>query len=113
MASADVALAGSPAGGLNDDEISRISSFYTLEQQNLTELLDPSNSFIPVLYRAMLAKAVQFDELRNAKLRVDVELEQAVRTADTRVRTMKTQLDSALQETQELRAKSNASGLLP
>lgn len=111
MASADVALAGSPAGSLAPDDLSRISSVYSLQQSSLDELLQSANSFVPDLYRAMLAKAAEFDELRGAKLRVDVELEQAVRTADTRVRSMKAQLDSSLQETQVLRTKSTETGL--
>ena len=110
MASADVAPAGSPAGGLGGDELSRISTSYSLPLPHLEEVLNLANPLIPTIYRAMLQKAAEFDELRSQKLRQDVELEQTVRTAETRVRTMKTQLEGALQETQELRAKSTAAG---
>ena len=58
-----------------------------------------------------MTKANEFDNLRADKLRVEVELEQSVRTADSRVKSMKGQLDSALVETQELRAKVSNTGL--
>ena len=60
---------------------------------------------------AATTKANEFDELRAEKLRIEVELEQSVRTADSRVKSMKGQLDEALRETQELRKRAGDSGL--
>lgn len=102
MASADVV-----SGGVNVETEKRLSSFLSLPEDMVVQsLASISHDFIA----AVLQKSREFDELEADKLRVDVELEQAVRSADTRVRSMKAQLDTALSETQELRMKVSSTG---
>ncbi|TGZ78735.1 hypothetical protein EX30DRAFT_383470 [Ascodesmis nigricans] len=106
MASAEAALPGLQAGGADWAPFcKRLSSFYQIpvEEVERVRLLDEQS--VAVVYRAMLVKAAEFDELRADKMRADVEMEQTVRKADQRVKSMKTQMDSAVTETQELRMR--------
>jgi nucleoprotein TPR len=89
----------------------RLSTFLSVPESDILSLASISQPFVSSVLEAIARKANEFDELRADKLRLEVELEQAVRTADSRVRSMKGQLDEALQETQGLRAKVEQTGL--
>lgn len=108
MASADV-LSPSPGDGAID--VSRLSHFLSLPEDVISALTGITEGSVASVLRAIDEKSKEHDNLRADTLRIEVELEQAVRTADNRVKAMKTQLDSSLAETQDLRAKLNASGL--
>jgi nucleoprotein TPR len=90
----------------------RLSTFLSVPESDITSLASISQPYVTSILEAIARKANEFDELRADKLRLEVELEQAVRTADSRVRSMKGQLDEALKETQELRAKVEKTGSL-
>lgn len=107
MASAEVLT----AGGVEFD-LGRIATFLSVPDEDISALASITEDYVSTILQAIAAKADEFDELRADKLRVEVELEQSVRTADSRVKSMKGQLDSALAETQELRAKASNTGLL-
>lgn len=110
MASADV-LSPSPGGGAID--VSRLANFLSLPEDVVSSFASNTEDYITSVLRSLDEKSRQHDNLRADALRIEVELEQAVRTADSRVKAMKTQLDSSLAETQDLRVKLNASGLIP
>lgn len=108
MASAD-ALSPSPGGGTID--VSRLSRFLSLPEDIISSLAGITEHYVTSVLRAIDEKSREHVNLRADTLRIEVELEQAVRTADNRVKAMKTQLDSSLAETQDLRVKLNTSGL--
>lgn len=108
MASADV-LSLSSGGGAID--VFRLSNFLSLPEDVISTLADITEDYVTLVLGAIDRKSREHDNLRADTLRVEVELEQAVRTADNRVKAMKTQLDSSLAETQDLRSKLNTSGL--
>lgn len=108
MASVDV-LSSSPGGGAID--VSRLSNFLSLPEDVISSFAGITGDYVTSVLRAIDNKSREHDNLRADALRIEVELEQAVRTADNRVKAMKTQLDSSLAETQDLRSKLNTSGL--
>lgn len=104
MASADVQT----AGGIDHH---RIATFLSIPDSDIASLVSTiTEEYVVSILRSIAAKANDFDELRADKLRIEVELEQSVRTADSRVKSMKGQLDEALKETQELRKRAGDSG---
>ncbi|KAI9806609.1 MAG: hypothetical protein M1825_006066 [Sarcosagium campestre] len=66
---------------------------------------DPTVELVNSLLQAVAAKAREHDEIRADKLRLDVELENAVRTGETRTRGLKSTVDKALKEAADLREK--------
>jgi nucleoprotein TPR len=105
MASAEVLMAGGVQ--LNP---ARLATFLSVSDEDIRSLASITEAYIASILQAVVAKANEFDELKADKLRVEVELEQSVRTADSRVKSMKGQLDLALAETQELRIKASRIG---
>lgn len=108
MASADVLF---PSPGCEEIDVSRLSKFLSLPEDAISSLAGITEDYVTLVLRAVDRKSREHDSFRADTLRVEVELEQAVRTADNRVKAMKTQLDSSLAETQDLRSKLNTSGL--
>lgn len=98
------------SGGVQVD-ITRLSTFLDVPDEQVAALSAMTEYCVVSILQAVLARANEFDDLKADKLKLDVELEQCVRTADSRVRSMKGQLDSALAETQELRLKVSNTGL--
>jgi len=98
------------AGGVQLDA-ARLATFLSVSSEDIRSLASITEAYIASILQAVVAKANEFDELKADKLRVEVELEQSVRTADSRVKSMKGQLDLALAETQELRMKASRIGL--
>lgn len=98
------------SGGVQVD-ITRLSTFLDVPDEQVAALSTMTEDYIVSILQAVLSRANEFDDLKADKLKLDVELEQCVRTADSRVKSMKGQLDSALAETQELRLKVSNTGL--
>jgi len=107
MASADVAPASDVTPGF---DIPRISSFLQLPQKIVEDISAIDQAFVSQFLTALTTKARQYDELKAEKLRVDVEMEQNARTAIVRSTGMKTRLDAALAEAQQLRVKVTEAG---
>lgn len=91
-------------------DLPRLSSFLSVPQTALETVAGLSAEEVQIIFQQILVKAQEYDELKATKLRLEVELEQSVRTAENKTRGMKTQLESALKETGELRAKLSAAG---
>jgi nucleoprotein TPR len=104
MASADVLT----AGGF---DVTRLAAFLAMPDEDVAALASITEDYVASFLQAVVAKANEFDNLKAEKIKIEVELEQCVRTADSRVKSMKGQLDSALAETQELRQKVSNTGL--
>lgn len=92
-------------------DLPRISSFLSLPEDTIQAFASLPNDFIASILESLGVKAKEYDELKADKLRLGVELEQTVRKAETKTKSMKSQLDGALQETQELRTKLNQLGM--
>ncbi|RDA90853.1 hypothetical protein CP533_1542, partial [Ophiocordyceps camponoti-saundersi (nom. inval.)] len=71
----------------------------------ITLTTKPTAKLVFDLLQAVANKAQEFDDLHSNKLQADIELENAVRSAEARSQTSKTTTESALKEVQEARQK--------
>ncbi|KAI9814620.1 MAG: hypothetical protein M1827_003176 [Pycnora praestabilis] len=86
--------------------IPHLSTHYSIPQTTLTALLDaPTVDLVKSVLAQLAAKAREHDEEKADKLRLEVELENAVRSGDSRTRGLKATVERGLQEVAELRDK--------
>ena len=81
-----------------------------LEQDGLTTLA--ANADLSSLLKAVETKAHEFDDLYSEKLRVDIELENAVVGSEARCQTFKATADKAMKEVEEVRQKLKEEGMV-
>lgn len=90
-----------------------IAAAYSVPEPTLQTLLDaPTTELVQQLLAKIESRAHEFDEVKAEKLRSDVELENAVRTGDSRARALKASVDKNLKELEEVRKKLNEEGKL-
>lgn len=91
-----------------------LSSYLSVAETTLSTAIDePTTELVGSILQAVLIKAREHDEIKADKLRLDVELENAVRTADAKIRSCKATLDRASVGAEELRDKLKQQGQLP
>ncbi|KJZ74572.1 hypothetical protein HIM_05922 [Hirsutella minnesotensis 3608] len=89
-----------------DVDVGYVAGHLGLDQPVLAALVtEPTVGLVTTLLQAVAAKAHEFDTLYAEKLQTDIELESAVRSAETRSQTFKSTADNALKEVQEAREK--------
>ncbi|KAL7276007.1 Protein mlp1 [Rhizina undulata] len=103
MASPAVLTPGSGDTSLID--VQRLSAFLEVSEDSITALSSIAEEYVITVLRSIADKSKEYDELKADKLRVDIELEQKVRTSETRFKALKSQLDTALKDVDELRTK--------
>lgn len=101
MAAADVDL-GYVAGhlGLDQPVLQNLATQPTVELAN-------------AILQAIAAKAHEFDALYAAKLQTDIELESAVRSAESRTEVSQSTVEKALKDVQEARQQLREEGGCP
>lgn len=77
-----------------------------------TAVAQPTADLVRAVLQAVAAKAHEFDNLYAEKLQVDIELENAVRSAESRCQTFKATADKALKDAEEIRTKLQQEGTL-
>ncbi|KAK0778463.1 Protein mlp1 [Friedmanniomyces endolithicus] len=86
-----------------------LSTTFDVSEVELQALLDaPTTELVKDFLASLTSKGQEFDALKADKLRVDVELENTVRTADAKARAQKAQVTKHVKEAEELRSKLNA-----
>ena len=92
-------------------DVPQLSSFCTLPQDSIKTLLDaPTIELVRRLLENVSAKAREYNELTSEKFRLGVELENAVRGAESKSRVLKNSVDKGLKEATDLRQKLQAEG---
>ncbi|KAL8932684.1 MAG: hypothetical protein Q9216_006728 [Gyalolechia sp. 2 TL-2023] len=87
-------------------DLPRLSSFCSLPQTSLTTLLDaPTADIVRQLLNSLLPRVHEQDELKADKLKLNVELENAVRGGESKSRVLKSQVDKGLKEATGLRQR--------
>ncbi len=93
-------------------DIGYLSAYLAVPQTTLITLLDaPTVELVRAVLEAVAVKARENEELQADKLRLEIELENAVRNAETRSQGLKATVDKALNEVNELREKLNSEGM--
>lgn len=75
-----------------------------------TVATQPTVDLVAAVLQAVATKAHDYDALYAEKLQVDIELENAVRSAEARCQTFKATADKALKDVEELRKKVQIEG---
>ena len=89
----------------------QLSSFCSLPQHSIDTLLDaPTAGLVRTLLENISVRAHEHNELVSEKLRLGVELENAVRGGETKSRILKGSIDKGLKEATDLRQKLEAVG---
>lgn len=92
-------------------DVDYLSAYLSIPQQTLTTVVDtPTAVLVRSVLEAVTAKAREHDELIADKLRVDIELENAVRSSETRIEGLRSTVEKAQKNVEELRTKLNEEG---
>ncbi|OJD15924.1 hypothetical protein AJ78_03867 [Emergomyces pasteurianus Ep9510] len=87
-------------------DIPFLSSHYSIPETTLTSLSqNPTVELVNQLLENISTKARESEELKSDKLRLDVELENAVRSGESKVKVLKNSVDKGLVEITSLRGK--------
>lgn len=92
-------------------DINYLSAYLNVPQPTLTTIVDaPTAELVRLVLDAVTAKAREHDELAADKLRVDIELENAVRSSETRVEGLRSTIEKSQKTVEELRTKLKEEG---
>lgn len=92
-------------------EIPFLASHYGIAEATLTTLLQaPTVDLVNQLLESITVKAREFDDLKSDKLRLEVELENAVRASESKVKVLKSSVEKGLNEMATLRTRLQESG---
>ena len=94
-------------------DIQTLSAFSSVPQAEISTLLNqPSIDLVTSFLRSISERAKDCEQVKSQKLRLEVELEQSVRTRESKVKLFKNSAEKALAEASKLRADLQASGSL-
>lgn len=92
-------------------EIPFLASHYGLSEASLTTLTQaPTVDLVNQLLESISTKAREFDDLKSDKLRLEVELENSVRSSESKTKVLKTSVEKGLTEIHDLRTRLQESG---
>lgn len=92
-------------------DVGHLSAYLSLPQQTLTSILDsPTTELVRAVLEAIIAKAREHQELAADKLHVDIELENAVRSSETRIEGLRASLEKSQKTVEETRTKLKEEG---
>ena len=92
-------------------DIPNISSFCALPQTSLNSLLDnPTRELVQTLLENVSSRVREHEELKAEKLKLNVELENAVRSAESKNRVMKNSIEKGLRDVVDIRRKLDHAG---
>lgn len=95
-----------------DVDIGYVAGHLGLDQPVITTLTTaPTADLVATLLQAVAAKAHEFDTLYAEKLQTDIELENAVRSSESRSQASKATAESALKDVADARQQLKEEGL--
>ena len=93
-------------------DVNYLSAYLSLPQQTLASVLDsPTTDLVQSVLEAITAKAREYHELAADKLRADIELENAVRSSETRIEGLRASLEKSQKTVEEVRTKLQEEGI--
>lgn len=96
------------AGGI---DTALLAATFSVEEPTLDTLLDaPTADLVRQFLTTLTTKAQDFDTLKSEKLRAEVELENTIRSNESRVKGLKATVNKGLQDVEELRKKLSEQG---
>ena len=92
-------------------DTAQLSSYCSIPQESLETLLDkPTKELICRLLQSITIKVREHNELASEKLKLEVELEKAVRGGESKTRALKSSAEKANKGAADLRAKLQSEG---
>ena len=92
-------------------DVDYLSAYLSVPHQTLTSVIDsPTSELVRSVLEAIIAKAREHDELAADKIRVDIELENAVRSSETRIDGLRASVEKAQKTVEEVRTKLKEEG---
>ncbi len=89
-----------------------LSAYLDIPRSTVDTLVNaPTAELVRELLQAVTVKVRQSEDLQAEKLRLEVELENAVRSAETRSQGLKATVGKALQDVNQLREKLSSEGI--
>ena len=93
-------------------DVRTLSSFSSTPENIITTLLQqPTVELLASFLKNITSRAKEFEQTKSQKLRLEVELEQSVRTRESKVKLFKTSAEKAAEETSKLRADLQQTGV--
>ncbi|KAI9741357.1 MAG: hypothetical protein M1834_003074 [Cirrosporium novae-zelandiae] len=87
-------------------DIPQVATFCSVPESTLTTLLEaPTVELVNIILEKIATKAQEYEELKSTNVRLEVELENAVRSGESKARVLKGSVEKGLKETADLRAK--------
>lgn len=91
-------------------DVPYLSTTFGVDEDDIQVIIDaPDADKVNAFLRSISDKASEYDALKAEKLRVEVELENTVRTSETKIKAQKTAVSRHSKEVEELRTKLNES----
>lgn len=97
-------------GTAADVDVAYLAGVFELAEPEVQTLLDqPTAELVHDFLQSITTKAQEFDSLQAEKLRLEVELENTIRSSDAKVKAQKAAVTRQANEVEELRKKLNES----
>ena len=92
-------------------DVRAVAAFASTSETTITTLLDkPTADLVRTLLQNICVKARDYEQLKTQKIRLEVELETAVRTSESQVKALKGSVEKGLAEVKRLRTELHHSG---
>ena len=92
-------------------DVSRLSTFCSVPQSSITTLLDsPTSDLVKTLLENISSRIIEYEDTKSAKLRTDVELENAVRGGEAKNRVLRNAVDKSHRDADDLRQQLRVEG---
>ena len=93
-------------------DLPHLSSYLTFPEISLSTLLaSPTVVLVKSLLEKVTAKAREHEQIQSEKLRLDVELENVVRAAESKARILKATVEKGLKEVANVRQSLQDEGI--
>lgn len=94
-----------------DVDTRAVASFISIPENTIHTLLDnPTIELVKSLLQAIATKATEYEQYKVQNLRLEVELEQSVRTRESKTKVLRNSAEKALAEASRLRVDLQNSG---
>ncbi len=92
-------------------DVEYLSAYLSVPQQTVSTVIDtPTAELVQAVLTAVITKAREHEELAADKLRVDIELENAVRSSEARIESLRANVEKAQKTVEEVRTKLKEEG---
>jgi len=92
-------------------DVRGVSAFSSIPESAIATLLDnPTTELVKSLLQTISIKAKEYDQFKSQKVRLEVELEQSIRTRESKIKVFKNSAEKSLADTSKLRVELQQSG---